>query len=138
MNYSSSLINKIIEAAENDAFFKDVRLMHAYSKAVKPTLLKTAAVAFSCRKINLQSPALGGCADAGDTEISANIYVPYINNEITGEEIAKRLCSVIFSVLNVTAVNIAASAADAETECIVTKTAFSFNGQLEQGVTDYE
>jgi len=138
MNYSSSLVNQIILKAEQDAFFSNIRLMHSYAKTVKPTLLKSAVIAFSCRRIHLQPCAIGENADAGDIEISAGIYVPYINDEITGGEIAKRLCGMLFDMLHVMKVSISAPASDAETECMVTKAVFTLNDRFGQEDADDE
>ncbi len=127
------LINVLIAAVKEEAFFDNIKVISAFPATKKPTLLKKTVIAVSCCLVDAAADSLGSSADAGAVKINANVYVPFINKEAVGNEVAKMLCAVVLEKFNVSAVNVCETFADSATECAVTKITFTLNDEIEFG-----
>ncbi len=132
MNYSDNFVNEFIQKIKSNTFFTGTKVIRSYPLAVKETLLKKPVIAVSFKNIELDENSVGENVKSGTYSISANIYIPFLCGNITAEQIVCEICKSVDD-FNIISIKVSETTSDSITECYVTKTVFTFNGEFKFG-----
>lgn len=135
MIYPSKIINQLIEIFKADDYLGDIKIVRAFEPPIKPTLLKTPAIALGIKEINIDEACVGGDAKRGSVSIFANIYIPIKCRGASAEEIMCRICACA-DCFGIASVSAGEMVFDSKTECFAVKTAIAFNGEIMIGGND--
>ncbi len=135
MAYLDNIVNQFIEKVKKNDFFNNKKVIRSYPSSTKYTLLKEPVIAVSFKDVNLNENAVGENVKSGSYSISANIYIPFLcgnSGNVTAEKIVSEICKSVddFDILGI---KISKTISDSITECYITETVFTFNGELEFG-----
>lgn len=132
MIYLENIVNEFISKIEKNDFFSDKKVIRSYPVSFKQTLLKNPVIAVSFKDINMDENSVGENVKSCVYSISANIYVPFLCSNITAEKIVSEICKSIddFEILGI---KVSKTTSDSVTECYVTETVFTFNGETQFG-----
>lgn len=125
-------VDNFISKLNISDFFKDKIVIRSYPSSHKYTLLKKPVIAVSFKEINLSESAVGENLKSGNYIISANIYIPFLCGNISAENIVSEICKNVDD-FDIVGIKVSKTEVDALTECYVTKTEFTFNGEVQFG-----
>ncbi len=137
MLYIEKTVNDFISKLNKSDYFKDKIVLHSYPSSHKYTLLKKPIIAVSFKEINVNESAVGENFKAGTYCVCANIYIPFLCNNISAEEIVSEICKSVDD-FDIVGIKVSKTIVDSLTECYVTETEFTFNGEVQFGGATYE
>lgn len=135
MIYPDKIVDDFIDAARENEYFDDKKILRAYPPSVKPTLQKSPCVAVGIKEIRLDEAAVGQSVKRGSVSIFADVYIPFICKNASAEEIVCNLCRGAER-FGISSISAGGAFYDAKTECFVTKTAFTFSDEIMIGGYD--
>lgn len=132
MAYLENVVNDFINKIKKNEFFNNKKVIRSYPASHKYTLLKEPVIAVSFKDVDINENAVGENVKSGTYSISANIYIPFLCGNVNAEKIVAEICKSVddFDILGV---KVSKTTSDSVTECYVTQTVFTFNGEIQIG-----
>lgn len=132
MIFIDNFLEEFIKKIKSNSFFDDKKVIRSYPVSVKETLLKQPVIAISFKDIDVDENSVGENVKLGFCSISANIYIPFLCKNITSEKIVSEIAKSVDD-FNILSIKVTETLEDSVTECYVTKTVFTFNGEFKFG-----
>lgn len=129
---AESILNEFLNRILDDKFFADIQITRAFPDAVKPTILKNAAVAVGIKSLELDENSINESIKSGSFSVFADIFIPFDYGRIVPETIVFRICRDV-SDFNIVSISISEIEASSLAQCYIMRTVFTFNNQLSFG-----
>lgn len=115
---AEKIVSELIEVLEQNEYFSDKNIVPAFTRAVKPTVMKRVYIACGMLELNADNSAVGEDVKAGSVKLFADIYVPW---KITDFDMQQAVCKIVSGVEGfcITSVYAGEQYQDSDTQCIV-------------------
>ena len=115
---ADKIVAQFIELLEQNEYFADKKIVSAFTRSIKPTVMKRVYIACGMLELNADNVALGEEVKAGSVKLFADIYVPW---KITDFDIQQAVCKIVKSAEDFCISSVYASEQyqDSDTQCIV-------------------
>lgn len=126
---AEEIVSDVMKKLQKDDYFSDKKIVTAFTRAVKPTVMKQVYVACGLREINVENAAVGEYLKSGNVKIFAEIYVPW---RITDFDMQKAVCKIAKCTedMGISSVYAGTPYQDSDTQCIVQTVEFTFSDML--------
>lgn len=129
---AENILNEFLSHILDDRFFADIQVTRAYPDAVKPTLLKKAAVAVGVQSIELDDNSVYQSVKAGTFSVFADIFIPFDFSRTVPESIVFRICRDVAE-FHIASIRISEIKANDILQCFVMRAVFTFNNEISFG-----
>lgn len=123
---AEKIVTEFIELLEQNEYFSDKKIVSAFTRAVKPTVIKQVYIACGMLELNADNASLGEDVKAGSVRLFADIYVPW---KTTDFDMQQAVCKIVSSVEGfcITSVYAGEQYQDSDTQCIVQRVALTIS-----------
>lgn len=126
---AEKILTDFIGRILDDRFFADVQITRAFPAAIKPTVLKNAAIAVGIKGIDIDDNSLGGNVKTGTFSVFADIFVPFSDDKTTPERFVFRICRDTAD-FNIVSIRVSEIKINSTAECYVMRSVFTFNNEI--------